>query len=93
MPTTGHAAHLDGSVGFPRGEGLQSSRQGMELRVRGIKNDVKTPHFNLYYKVFGHFQQAQLNFRQLNVPVLHTQHISIYQNHHVYIQSVPQAVH
>lgn len=31
MATTRHAAHLDGSVGCPRGEGLQARRQSMEL--------------------------------------------------------------
>lgn len=31
VATTRHAAHLDGRVGCPRGEGLQARRQGMEL--------------------------------------------------------------
>lgn len=35
MAAARHAAHLDGGVGFPGGEGLQARREGMELQSRG----------------------------------------------------------
>lgn len=32
-----HAAHFDAGVGFPRGESLQTRREGMELQIRRQK--------------------------------------------------------
>lgn len=66
MATTRHAAHLDSSVGCPRGEGLQARRKSMELYIQGQRRWTSCSS-NYITKVLTKWRRnMQINMASIN---------------------------